>query len=342
MGRKHRKQQDDDEYFSALTSSSTELAPQAGGGETEANVLQEDEKSDEGNRARQAEVAAAAQEQVRLAEEAANRERAKKAAMAKAMMSKRSKKSGAEEAAEPLQEARNATQEQPQDVLSALGHILLFLRSHALKSGVFAVVARIALAVLSSFATIATLRTVDKSLASTSPQQSADEERMRRDCLYCPETGVYFERRPVPKLPTLRRADDGSYQRLQRNFKTKSSQETWLRVKDGDGWVTLHKRHMCLALFENHLFECTEWLAAHLLDVKDAPDDLVDTAKPIFTVSRDAEGHQIATLARKIQEDLRRQQQESAGISAHGGVPSKSKVKLSKAEKKAKKLSYGR
>ena len=81
------------------------------------------------------------------------------------------------------------------------------------------------------------------------------------------------------------------------------------------------------------MFECSEWISSHICTRAAARELGVDGPRILFRVAVDEVQGAVATLDKKA----------SAALHAKAGVAKKpQKVKLSKAEKKAKKAAYGR
>ena len=85
---------------------------------------------------------------------------------------------------------------------------------------------------------------------------------------------------------------------------------------------------------DGKVFECSEWVSSHICTRAAARElGVVDGPRILFRVAVDEVQGAVATLDKKA----------SAALHAKAGVAKKpQKVKLSKAEKKAKKAAYGR
>ena len=84
---------------------------------------------------------------------------------------------------------------------------------------------------------------------------------------------------------------------------------------------------------DGKVFECSDWVSSHICTRAAARELGVDGPRTLFRVTVDDVQGPVATLDRKA----------AAALHAKAGVAKKpQKVKLSKAEKKAKKAAYGR
>lgn len=234
-------------------------------------------------------------ERDREREEAAALERAENAARAKAMMEKRARKKKGEE------EEEEVVPEEVVVPLTSFERLLAALKQP--REGLVGKLFWVLWIVLSALASSETLTRVD------GPEEN---ERRLRECLWADK---WFEKGAVDP-DVVRRVDE----KVERKVKGK-----WVRVKDGEGWATQDQFY---CLFENQLFECTEWAPLTIEDALKIGGD-----KACFFADRDGEGRIVATLYKRVAEEL---------AAADNQAPPPKKEKLSRAEKKAKKQAYGR
>mmetsp|Transcript_17784 Transcript_17784/g.52890 ORF Transcript_17784/g.52890 Transcript_17784/m.52890 type:complete len:362 (-) Transcript_17784:28-1113(-) len=361
MGKKKGGKKGNDNDFFAGLSAPTEAAPAMT--EEEAEALAEKEAE----RARKRE-----EKKLRDAEEA--REKALNAEKARlAMEARMLKKKGIvlEDEPEPEPEPEpakktpeSAAEAPPPPPLSFLGRLLLALRPFSPEvlpdAAGLAKLWALAWKVLAVFASAALLDAVDANLRAADPDASAkmdaEDDRKRRTMLWCPETGAWFPRgtRLGEYRDAVRRSEDGEgVERWAKNLKTKSkTYGQWVRAKEGDGWASapgkLTTRDEDLrdtdvkffAVWEGKAFECTGWVASHLCTPSAARVlEAVDGPKPLFSLAWDDAQGLTAEMPRKLVQQLERAMAAEAGEAVKGKAP---KEKLSRAEKKAKKQSYGR
>ncbi|KAH8063692.1 hypothetical protein JL722_2877 [Aureococcus anophagefferens] len=285
---------------------------------------------------------AKAKEEKRLKAEREKREKEATAERARLMMEKRSrKKKGADDdddaraeprqrRAEPEAAAAPAAAAAAPAALSLLTKVLVFLRPYSAEAGGGGG----GLAALRRALGAAELRRRRRGRrrrgrrpAAREPdaaaKMDAEDERKRTTMLFCPETGGWFPRLRS-SATRLRVAEDGQLERWVKNLKTKS--------KDAGAWTKF------FAAFDGRAFECTAWIASHLCSGAAAKElGAVDGAKPVFAVAFDDVDGLVATMPRRVLDLFNR---KSGGEVDKGRKAPKEK--LSRADKKAKKQSYGR
>ena len=321
MGKKKNRKDDDDDYFASLAASQAPV---------------EVDEAEEERRFAQAEAARQRAAEKKVKDDAEKQERAESAARAKAAMERRRMKKTQED--EEEEEEEEQEEEEPEDqeeeeaqekeeapvALSALGTVLLGLRR--LDSGVLAFLVRLVVMILTTFAS-----------ADTLAQLEPTKIKKETNRIYCTATKRWYPKDKV-ELPVTVRISGDKYERCPKNVKTKGK-TTWTRFRIGEGFASApesldvpsatipESKIRFLVLLEDGLFDVTKWISTivTLAAVKDL--DMVDALRPLFFVDGD-----VATLNPKVEADA--EQKFSA--------TKPKKEKISRADKKAKKLQYRR
>lgn len=353
MGKKNRKSQDDGDYFASLGAPTEDKIDDAAA-----------ERAEEARLAQQAKAAAAreAKKQKDAQERAAREATAERPRLAMERRSTRGPAAAEEKEEEvaaapaPPTAPPAAEEETPlPPALSPFAKVLLFLRPYSPDVGAVSglgAVWRFLWVLLSKFAAPDLIEAVDANLRSTNSiaaeQIDAEDERKRTTMLFCPESGTWLPRNTkVWSLQSLRRTDT-VIERWVKNLKTKGKSELWTRVRDGDGWASCPAKlgtaddelgdaevqfYACL---DDKVFECTDWIGSHLCTRAAARElGCVDGPRALFRVVFDEVQGAVATLDKKAAATLH----AKADTTTTKKAP---KEKMSRAEKKAKKKSYGR
>mmetsp|Transcript_14776 Transcript_14776/g.19628 ORF Transcript_14776/g.19628 Transcript_14776/m.19628 type:complete len:375 (+) Transcript_14776:47-1171(+) len=374
MGRKgKKKQEDDDDYFASLTQH------QEANNET-TTVTMNDEKEEEDEEMIAAILAE--NERVLEKERLAAKDRAEKAERARLAMAKRYKKNTknddddhVEDTSVPAEMKVNETEasidERSEDQVSLgrFAQILLWLRPYTVEASLVAKLFTWLFSFLSHFANESTLQAVDTRLALTDSNTalliSQDTERKKMHMLWCPVTRKWIERiHPEPSSveSVVKLSESAQVERWTKNLKTKAKQRgTWTKVKDGEAWASAPNYTESLskdipdsairyfAYVESDFFDCSAWAISSLglttAIVKEL--DMIDALRPLFTLARDEDGYLVASLHPKFATEVDRLLSQEDGSMKNSSGPSNTansskKEKLSRADKKAKKLAYRR
>ena len=322
MGKKNRKKEDDEDYFASLAAPVSE-------------PLEEDEALEE-ERFLKAEAARERASQKKAQDEADKRERAASAARAKIAMEKRMRQKKGEhlpeEEEEEEEESEALTEEAPPPVVlqkkeesSLVEKMLVALRRHMSGFFLIAIIARLLYFVLSFFASTSTLDVVEAAPAL----EKADIEKTD------PPASVRFR--------------ENKWERRIKNLKTKSKEDTWTKIKDFEGFATApacletsivpESEIRFFALFDDSLCDCTNYISTQLVTPIAAKDiDIIDSQRPLFLVEKIQDSWR-ATLHPKAEAEFHKKHDN---IEHHNmkATTKDTKNKLSRADKKAKKLQY--
>mmetsp|Transcript_9030 Transcript_9030/g.29285 ORF Transcript_9030/g.29285 Transcript_9030/m.29285 type:complete len:353 (-) Transcript_9030:410-1468(-) len=352
MGKKNRKKESDEDYFATLAAST--------------QAVEEDEAEEEARLAREEAAARRAAER-KAKDEADKLERAESAARARLAMEKRLKKAKEEddeedevveedeEEEEEVEEERDEEQvvdgsaeeeeevdddkKEPPSEPSLTGRVLLFARSQMASGGLLALLFGFLFALLRKLASAETLRRLEAT--------TGDSFKLR-----CPVTCRRLEK----VTPATVREEGQKFERFVKNLKTKSKQQTWTKLKPGDGFASApdcmetdapEGKIRFFALLEDDdeyaVYDVTTWISAHVINAAATKDlDLVDSLKPPFSVVN--EGSLVATLNPKLHAEIlaKSQQSNDGGSQQKPASSATKKDKMSRADKKARKLGQRR
>ncbi|KAJ1451707.1 hypothetical protein M885DRAFT_620589 [Pelagophyceae sp. CCMP2097] len=362
MGKKGKKGGDDDDYFASLAESSAEKMKGAAPPEDDEDaVLAREEKK----------RAAALEKKEKQAAEA--RDLADVAARARAAMDKRAKakkpKKDDEEVFEeedvpettpflaapaPAEAAQSDAGPAAAVPLSPFLKVLLALRPWSAecgREGLVAAMLRWLWALCAALATADQLALVDGALRLTDSgaAERLDAEAARRKADELWSGNAWFPRDfGIDALGTVQLSDCGEHlERWEKNLRTKGAAAgKWVRCRDGEGWATAPTRLLAqdedipageirfLACHGGRAFECTAFVEAGLISASDARDlEVVDSGKALLSFQEDSQGRLTATLLQKY---------AAALAQGHVGAAVQKKEKISRADKKQKKMGYNR